>query len=93
MPGSYLNGFYESRPLHRAETGYGWPDNGQAITNVTNGKLLRLLVDDEPFDVRYGQLRSHRRVLDFRAGVLQREAEWVSRPGGQSASRPPGWSR
>ena len=23
--------------------------------NVTNGKLIRLLVDDEPFDVRYGQ--------------------------------------
>jgi hypothetical protein len=22
---------------------------------VTNGKLIRLLVDDEPFDVRYGE--------------------------------------
>jgi alpha,alpha-trehalose phosphorylase len=30
---------------------------------VTNGKLIRLLVDDEPFDVRYGELRTHERVL------------------------------
>ena len=40
------------------------------MINVTNGKLLRLLVDDEPFDVRYGELRSHERVLDLRAGTL-----------------------
>ncbi len=35
-------------------------------------KLIRLLVDDEPFDIRYGELRSHERLLDFRAGVLHR---------------------
>ncbi len=42
------------RPLPYAEAGYGYPESGQAIVNVTNGKLMRLLVDDEPFDVRYG---------------------------------------
>jgi len=46
--------------------------------NVTNGKIIRLLVDDEPFDVRYGELVSHERELDFRAGVLRRNVEWVS---------------
>ncbi|MBV9311315.1 MAG: glycoside hydrolase family 65 protein, partial [Solirubrobacterales bacterium] len=33
------------------------------------------------FDVRYGELRSHERVLDFRSGVLRRSAEWVSPTG------------
>jgi alpha,alpha-trehalose phosphorylase len=82
LPGTYLNGFYELRPLPYAEAGYGNPEAGQTIVNVTNGKLIRLLVDDEPFDVRYGELRSHERVLDLRAGVLRRTAEWVS-PTGQ----------
>ena len=54
MPGTYLNAFYEVRPLPYAEAGYGYPEEGQTIVNVTNGKLIRLLVDDEPFDVRYG---------------------------------------
>ena len=71
-PARYLNGFYELRPLPYAEAGYGYPESGQTVINVTNGKLIRLLVDDEPFDVRYGELRSHERVLDFRAGVLRR---------------------
>jgi alpha,alpha-trehalose phosphorylase len=81
LPGTYLNGFYELRPLPYAEGGYGNPESGQTVVNVTNGKLIRLLVDDEPFDVRYGELRSHERVLDLRAGVLNRTAEWISPTG------------
>ena len=81
LPGTYLNGFYEVRPLPYAEAGYGYPEDGQTIVNVTNGKLIRLLVDDEPFDVRYGTLVSHRRTLDLRAGVLRREVHWRSPAG------------
>jgi alpha,alpha-trehalose phosphorylase len=82
LPGTYLNGVYETRPLPYAEAGYGFPEDGQTIVNVTNGKVIRLLVDDEPFDVRYGELLSHRRVLDMRAGTLEREVHWRS-PAGQ----------
>ena len=78
VPGSYLNSFYEVRPLPYAEAAYGDPEAGQTVVNVTNGKIIRLLVDDEPFDVRYGILHSHERVLDFRTGVLTRQVEWES---------------
>jgi alpha,alpha-trehalose phosphorylase len=81
LPGSYLNGFYEVRPLPYAEAAYGLPESGQEVINVTNGKIIRLFVDDEPFDVRYGKLRAHERMLDFRAGVLNRTAEWESPAG------------
>ncbi|GAC1364720.1 MAG: glycosyl hydrolase family 65 protein [Actinomycetota bacterium] len=78
LPGTYLNSFYEVRPLPYAEAGYGYPEAGQTVVNVTDGKIIRLLVDDEPFDVRYGRLYSHQRVLDFRTGVLCRDVEWES---------------
>jgi alpha,alpha-trehalose phosphorylase len=81
LPGTYFNSFYELRPLPYAEAGYGYPESGQTVVNVTNGKLIRLLVDDETFDVRYGRLRTHERVLDLRAGVLQRSLEWESPAG------------
>ena len=42
---------------------------------------MRLLVDDEPFDVRYGTLDAHRRSLDLRAGTLDRQVEWRSPAG------------
>ncbi|MEV5517096.1 glycosyl hydrolase family 65 protein [Streptomyces flaveolus] len=81
LPGSYLNGVYELHPLPYAEAGYGYPESGQTVINVTNGKLLRLLVDDEPFDLRYGRLVKHERILDLRRGVLERFCEWTSPAG------------
>jgi alpha,alpha-trehalose phosphorylase len=81
LPGSYLNSMYEVRPLPYAEAGYGFPDDGQTCINVTNGKIIRLLVDDEPLDIRYGTLHSHERVLDLRAGTLTRQVDWSSPAG------------
>jgi len=81
LPGSYLNSVYEVRPLPYAEAGYGFPDAGQTAINVTNGKIIRLLVDDEPFDIRYGTLHSHERILDMRAGTLTRTVDWSSPAG------------
>jgi alpha,alpha-trehalose phosphorylase len=81
LPGSYLNSVYELRPLPYPEGGYGYPESGQTLINITNGKLIRLLVNDEPFDVRYGQVQSHERELDLRAGVLRRNVRWTSPAG------------
>ncbi|GAA3745318.1 glycoside hydrolase family 65 protein [Streptomyces tremellae] len=81
LPGSYLNGVHELHPLPYAEAGYGYPESGQTVINVTNGKVFRLLVDDEPFDLRYGTVREHERVLDLKTGLLHRTCEWVSPAG------------
>ncbi|MCL2395018.1 MAG: glycoside hydrolase family 65 protein, partial [Acidimicrobiaceae bacterium] len=39
---------------------------------------IRLLVDDELFDLRYGQVLFHERELDMADGVLRRRTEWSS---------------
>ncbi|HXY65506.1 MAG TPA: glycoside hydrolase family 65 protein [Mycobacterium sp.] len=83
LPGTYLNSFYEVRPLPYAEAGFGYPEAGQTVVDVSNGKLFRLMVDDELFDVRYGQLIDHERILDLRAGALIRQAHWRSPAGKQ----------
>ena len=75
LPGTYLNGFFELRPLPYAEAGYGNPEQSQTVVNVTDGKLIRLLVEDEPLDVRYGELRHHERVLDMRAGKMRERVD------------------
>ena len=81
IAGTYLNSYHEQRPLPYPEGGYGYPEQGQTVVNVTDGKLIRLMVDDEPFHVGHGHLISHERVLDLRAGVLRRTVDWVSPAG------------
>src|SRR4051794_18196886 len=81
LSGTYLAGFFESYKLDYGERGFGWPEDGQAVVPVTDGKLIRLLVEDEPFDVHRGTLHEHERNLDLRAGMLTRRARWSSEYG------------
>ncbi|GGB25824.1 glycosyl hydrolase [Flexivirga endophytica] len=81
--GTYLNSFYEERPLPYAEAGYGYPEEGQTIVNVTDGKIIRLLVDDQPLDLRYGVVRHQERSLDMREGLLHRDLIWETTAGTQ----------
>ncbi|OLF15998.1 glycoside hydrolase family 65 protein [Actinophytocola xanthii] len=81
LPGTYLNGFYEQHQLPYAEGGYGYPEDGQTVVNVTDGKIIRLLVQDEPLDMRYGRALEHHRTLDFRSGTLRRDTVWESPTG------------
>jgi len=83
LPGTYLSGFYDYHPLPNAEPAYGYPSTGQAIVNVPDAKLIRLLVDGEPFDLRTGTLQNHSRILDMRNGTLVRRLTWTS-PGGST---------
>src|SRR5438309_6867851 len=76
LPGTYLNSLYELRPLPYAEGGYAYPESGQTVITVTNGKLIRLLVDDEPFDMRYGVVQYHERQLDLRNEMLRLSVRW-----------------
>ena len=51
---------------------------------MTNGKLIRLLVDDEPFDVRYGELLSPPSACSTCAPARSSaQVEWRS-PAGQA---------
>jgi alpha,alpha-trehalose phosphorylase len=81
LSGTYLNGFYESYPLEYGERGYGFAEDGQVVVDVPDGKIIRLLVEDEPLDIHRGRLEHHERRLDFRSGVLERKLEWSSQGG------------
>src|SRR4029077_12762417 len=58
IPGTYLTSFYELRPLPHGEAGYGYPESGQTAVNVTNGKPMRLVVEDGALDVPLGRARA-----------------------------------
>lgn len=78
LAGTYLNGFYETRPIPYADRGYGDPELDQVLVAVADGTRIRLDVEREPLDVRTGVVGEHERVLDLRAGLLTRALRWRS---------------
>jgi alpha,alpha-trehalose phosphorylase len=79
--GTYINGFYEHRPISYGEHAYGFPTVGQSILNCPNGTVLKLFVDDEPFVVPRAEILDYRRSLDLRTGTLNRDVRWVTATG------------
>jgi alpha,alpha-trehalose phosphorylase len=79
--GAVLNGFHETWPIVYPEDAYGLARTGQTIVNATDGTIIRLFVDDEPFDLATTKILRFERVLDMQIGVLSREVEFVTKRG------------
>ncbi len=72
-PGTYLNGLFEHRPIVYGEHAFGFPKVGQTMLNCPDGKIIKLYVDDEPFDLERAEILSFNRRLEMAAGTLHRE--------------------
>src|SRR5690242_17820518 len=78
-----INGYYETRPISYAEEAYGFAKTGQTIVSVTNTKVIKLFVDDEPFWLPSANLLSYDRRLNMKSGTLDREILWETPAGKQ----------
>ncbi len=81
LEGTYINGFYESHPIRYGEEAYGYARMSQTMLNVTKSDAILIKVDDEPFDLLTGTLRSYERVLDLVKGTVTRTMTWQSPKG------------
>jgi alpha,alpha-trehalose phosphorylase len=81
--GTFVNGFHETWPIVYGEKAYGFAKTGQTMLNVTDGKVIRLFVDDEPFFLPTATLLLFERTLDMQAGTLDREILWETPAGKQ----------
>ena len=78
---TFVNGFYETWPIVYGESAYGFAKTGQTIVNVSNAKIIKIYVDDEPFVLGQVELRSFRRALNMKDGTLDREVVWETASG------------
>jgi alpha,alpha-trehalose phosphorylase len=81
--GTFVNGFYESWPIVYGEDAFGFARTGQTMLNVTDGKVIRLFVDDEPFELQNANIRHYARQLNMKSGTLDRELIWETSSGKQ----------
>src|SRR5450432_932676 len=79
--GTYINGFYETEIIKYPEAAYGYAQHSQTMLNITNGKVIRLFVEDEEFNLLTGKIIEYRRTLNMREGVLERVLVWLSPQG------------
>lgn len=74
--GTFINGFHETWPIVYGEEAYGFARTGQTMLSVTDGRIIKLFVDDEPFWLATANMLRFDRRLNMRDGTLDREVLW-----------------
>lgn len=79
--GTFVNGFFEYRPLVYGEDAFGFPKTSESMLNVTDSKIVKLYVDGDPFELPSVDIIDFQRTLDMRSATLQREVIWETAAG------------
>ncbi|NLX83874.1 MAG: glycoside hydrolase family 65 protein [Clostridiales bacterium] len=82
--GTYINGYYDSAPIHYEERLYGFAQTQQSIVNIIDVQGMDILLDGERFSCFEGTLDNFEQQLDMRRGVYTRDITWTSPKGKQS---------
>lgn len=81
--GTYLNGVYVREKIFYEENAHGFATHNNKMVQVPDGKAIRITVDGEALSLKTDNTVSHRRTLDFRVGMLDRETVWKTASGKQ----------
>lgn len=79
--GTYLNAFYDLKPIAYGERLYGFPTEQETMVNVVDVQTIRLTIGDETFSPFEGTLTQCTRTMDMARGVALREMTWLSPKG------------
>lgn len=79
--GTYLNAFYDLKPIAYGEKLYGFPTEQETMVGVVDAQTIRLTVGDEVFSPFSGQLMQFSRRLDMARGLATRSMTWLSPKG------------
>ncbi len=78
LDATFINGFYDSAPIHHPEPAFALAKEHQFMLNVPNGKCISFSIENETFDLFQGKILHYDRTIDFRTGLVTRSVTWSS---------------
>jgi len=79
--GTYINAYYDVKPIAYGEKLFGFPETQQTIVNVADVQTVKLYLGEESFDPFTKGLISHTRILSMAAGEAVRQIRWKTQKG------------
>ncbi|MCQ9163798.1 MULTISPECIES: glycoside hydrolase family 65 protein [unclassified Arthrobacter] len=81
LPGTFINGFYETWEIKHAENAYGFARTGQRIVYVPEASGFTVTIDGEQLLLAESTVLDYRRSIDFSTGIHEGTATWATRSG------------
>ncbi len=83
MPGTYINGIFESERHKHLVYFKGYAINDQYTVNLADWRIINVYVDGQKLGFADGKMVSHDRYLDMKNGKLVRSLVWETAEGKQ----------
>ena len=79
--GTYINGFFDSAPIHYEEKLHGFASTQQSIANIIDVQGISITLGGEAFSCFTGALESFEQLMDTQTGIYTRTVTWLSPEG------------
>ncbi len=79
--GTYINGFYDLAEMKQAENLCGFVEEKQTMLNIVDTQSIKLMVQDEEFNMFSGTVKESKRWVDMQRGYTGRKVIWRSPKG------------
>ncbi len=80
-PATFVNGICGYTPYEHLWKMRGFPEGRHAILRMADWANVDLMIDGETFSIATAKMSLHRRSLDLKRGVLEREFIWETKSG------------
>ncbi|MCU6481214.1 glycoside hydrolase family 65 protein [Arthrobacter sp. A2-55] len=87
LPGTFINGFYETWDIKHAENAYGFARTGQRIVYVPDASNFTVSIDGEQLSLAESAVLEYRRSIDFATGIYECAVTWAARSGATVKTR------
>ncbi len=79
--GMYINEIFEKEPYHRIVNLKGFAKANQYTVNLPDWRIIEVYIDDEKACYSNGNIKEHKRVLDFNGGKIDRSFVYETKSG------------
>jgi len=80
-PATLVNGVCGYEPYNHLWELPGYPESHHAILNICDWTKIDLTVDGETFSIDFSEILEHKRTLNMKQGIVEREFKWKTLSG------------
>jgi alpha,alpha-trehalose phosphorylase len=76
LRGTFINGFFDTQPIHYGEKAYGFPLTNESMVSVPDAQTIEFMVGGLPIHYQSAKVLKNERSFDLKTGLVERKTTY-----------------
>ena len=72
LRGTFINGFFDTQPIHYGEKAYGFPLMNESMVSVPDAQTIEFFIEGQPVHFQTATVLKNQRFFDLKTGLVER---------------------